>query len=93
MHDTRAFRNSFPGPASRLAELMAAFHLPSGEHGCWPRQGTFPRFSTWNVFTALPTLITVKFLIEYLTLRLPTVVSGPLAPVMGGRGRGVRWVT
>src|SRR5215469_14643936 len=30
MHEARAFRNSFPGPASRVVFAVAAFHLPSG---------------------------------------------------------------
>src|SRR3954463_4445842 len=54
IHDTRASRNSLPGPASSVAEPSAAFHFPSGEHGCRFLHGTFPWFSTWNVFAALP---------------------------------------
>src|SRR4029077_2477914 len=64
MHETRALRNSFPWPASSVVEPSAAFHLPSGEHGCWPLHGTLPLLSTSNVCTALPTLTSVLLLIE-----------------------------
>src|SRR5690242_1744585 len=33
MQERRALRNSLPSPASRDTEPIAAFHLPSGEHG------------------------------------------------------------
>src|SRR5208283_1838485 len=33
MQVTLAFWNSFPSPASREVEAMAAFHFPSGEQG------------------------------------------------------------
>src|SRR5437588_3282863 len=44
MQETLALRNSFPAPASREAEPIAAFQAPSGEHGAWPLHGTFPLF-------------------------------------------------
>jgi hypothetical protein len=34
---------------------MDAFHVPSGEHGGFPPQGTFPVFGTANVLAVLPT--------------------------------------
>src|SRR5690242_10658982 len=46
MHDTLAFRNSFPAPASKDMEPMAAFQRPSGEHGSCRLHGTFPVFCT-----------------------------------------------
>src|SRR5580700_6643263 len=64
MQETRASRNSLPAPASSDAEPMAAFHLPSGEHGRCFLQGTFPRFSISKDLAALPTLSSVCALIE-----------------------------
>src|SRR5690348_4716640 len=64
MHDARAFRNSFPAPASSVALPVDAFHLPSGEQGGRPLQGTLPTFSTSNDRTALPTVADVPDLIE-----------------------------
>src|SRR5712692_9037816 len=78
IHETLAFWKSLPSPASRNAEAIVAFHLPSGEHGCWPLQGTSPLFTTWNVFTALPMFTVVVFFTEYLTLTLATTTSGRL---------------
>src|SRR5580698_9779398 len=79
IHDARGFRNSFPVPASRVAEPCAARHLPSGEHGRCPLHGTLPVFSTWNVFTALPTLNSVIARPEYLTRTFATFTAGPVA--------------
>src|SRR6202011_863265 len=76
MHEALASRNSLPGPASREADPSAAFHLPSGEHGCCPLQGTLPLFSTSKVCTALPTLISVRAFIEYRTRTFPTLICG-----------------
>src|SRR5579864_8637428 len=76
MQDTRTLRNSFPGPASRVVEPSAAFHLPSGEHGCWPLQGTLPLFWISNVCTALPTFTSVRLLMEYRNRTLLTFISG-----------------
>src|SRR5690242_4506585 len=56
IQDNLAFRNSFPSPASRLAEATAAFHSIPGEHGGLPAQGTLPVLATSKVLTALPTL-------------------------------------
>src|SRR5215469_2460064 len=64
MQESLAFRNSFPSPASRVAEPIAAFHSIPGEHGGLPWQGTFPLFTTPNVFTALPTFSAVVVEIE-----------------------------
>src|SRR6185312_1994922 len=61
-HETRASRNSFPSPASRDAPPIAAFHLPSGEHGEWPPQGTFPVFATSKLLRALPVSTLVRWL-------------------------------
>src|SRR3954471_16893540 len=49
MHDVLALRNSFPSPASRDADPIAAFHFPSGEHGGCFRHGTLPVFTTLKV--------------------------------------------
>src|SRR5205085_11403610 len=76
MHDARALRNSFPAPASSNVLPLAAFHLPSGEHGGWPLHGTLPTFETSKERTALPTVATVPLLIEYRTVRLPMVCLG-----------------
>ena len=54
---------------------MLAFHLPSGEQGCWPLHGTFALLTTAKVFTALPTLIGVMVLTEYLAMILAIVTS------------------
>src|ERR1700746_1751707 len=88
MQDTRALRNSFPTPASSVVDPSAAFHLPSGEHGCWPLQGTFPLFWISNVCAALPTLTSVLLLIEYLTRTLLTLTSGwpDGSSALSGRG-------
>src|SRR5580700_795495 len=75
MQDTRALRNSFPVPASRNAEPIAAFHLPSGEQGARRWQGTFPVFTTWNGFAALPMFTVLMAFIEYLTLTREIVVA------------------
>src|SRR5579864_9439130 len=76
MQETRALRNSFPGPASSVVDPSAAFHLPSGEHGCWPLQGTLPLFWISNVWTALPTFTSVLLLMEYRKRTLLTFISG-----------------
>src|SRR5579863_5427603 len=78
MQETRASRNSLPASASRDVEPSAAFHLPSGEQGCWPWQGTSPLFSIWNVLTTLPTFTTVVALMVNLTRTFETVVTGPV---------------
>ena len=72
IQETLAFRNSFPSPASSDAEPIAAFHLPSGEHGGRPLQGTLPVLITWKVFTALPIFTAVVALMEYLAETLAT---------------------
>src|SRR5882724_2153157 len=64
IQEVRALRNSFPSPASSDAEPIAAFHLPSGEHGGRFLQGTLPVFATSKVLTALPTLAVLVVLIE-----------------------------
>src|SRR5580704_12508990 len=76
MQEARAFRNSLPVPASSVAEPTAARHLPSGEHGRCPLQGTLPLFSTWNVCTELPTFSSVITRPEYLTRTFATFTSG-----------------
>src|SRR5271157_4178775 len=55
MQETRAFLNCCPSPASIVTPPTAAFHLPSGEHGGCPVQGTLPVFGTVNVLAVLPT--------------------------------------
>jgi len=94
MQDTRALRKWLPDPASSDAEPIAAFHLPSGEHGFWPRQGTPPLFSTWNALTELPMFIAVRDLMEYRTRMLATCVWGPVGVVVDAvaLGNGVRRV-
>src|SRR3982750_3223238 len=59
MHDTRAFRNWLPVPASKTAELTVAFHFPSGEHTLLPSQAIPPVFTASNVFTSAPMLAPV----------------------------------
>src|SRR5580704_16393368 len=59
MQETLGLRNSFPSPASRDMELMAAFHFPSGEQGGRLLQGVFPVLATWNVLTVPPTFASV----------------------------------
>src|ERR1700730_6793220 len=76
MHEALASRNSLPGPASRETDPSAAFHLPSGEHGCCPLQGTLPLFSTAKVCTALPTLVAGMAFIEYRTRTFPSLTCG-----------------
>src|SRR4051794_35476304 len=78
IQETLAFRNSFPAGASMVADPITAFHFPSGEHGSRPSQGTLPLFTTWNVFTALPTLTVVVALMEYLANTFATTASGRL---------------
>src|ERR1700730_13457980 len=75
MHEVLALRNSFPSPASRVAEPIEAFHFPSGEHGSCLRQGTLPWFGTSKGFTALPTLAAVVVLMEYRASTLDTATS------------------
>src|SRR5580698_9217290 len=60
MQDTRAFSNCCPWPASIVTPPVAAFHLPSGEHGGFAPQGTLPVFGTVNVLAVLPTLTVVE---------------------------------
>src|SRR5215467_8233770 len=79
MHDTLTSRNSFPAPASKDMEPIAAFQRPSGEHGSCPLHRRFPVFCTWNVFTALPMFNVVVAFIEYLTRRSATVAVGRFA--------------
>src|SRR5581483_5073965 len=81
MHETRASLNSFPWPASRVVESIAAFHFPSGEQGCWFLHGTFPRFSTWKVFTALPIFTSLVVFTEYRTVTLLIAVGGRVSLV------------
>src|SRR5208283_2968640 len=64
MQEARALRNSLPAPASRDTELIAAFHLPSGEHGRCFLQGTLPWFSISNALATLPTLKSLWVLME-----------------------------
>jgi hypothetical protein len=64
MQDNLAFRNSFPSPASSVAEPTAAFHLIPGEQGGFPAQGRFPVFMTSKVLTALPMLTAFVVSIE-----------------------------
>ena len=93
IHDALALRNSFPVPASREAEPIAAFHFPSGEHGGCPWQGTFALFITWKVFTALPMFTAVVVFMEYLTMTFPITISG-LSDADGVlRSTGTRWTT
>src|ERR1700689_2836194 len=54
IHDTRAFSNCCPWPASMVAPPIAALHLPSGEQGGLAAQGTSPVFGTVKVFAVLP---------------------------------------
>src|SRR4026209_1582738 len=82
IQDTLAFRNSFPSPASKKAEPIAAFHFPSGEHGWRPLQGTLPVLSTWNIFTALPMFTDVVALMEYLAETLAITISGRLCALV-----------
>src|SRR6266496_5935303 len=76
--EARAFRNSFPSPASMDAEAIVAFHFLSGEQGSRPLQGTLPVFTTWNICTALPTLTAVVAFMEYLARTCATTTSGRL---------------
>jgi len=76
MQETLAFRNSFLSPASSDMEPIAAFHLPSDEHGARLSQGWFPVLATSNVFTALPTSASVVAFTEYLTRALETATAG-----------------
>src|SRR5215471_2447913 len=76
MQEARALRNALPTPASRLAEVSVAFHLPSGEQGRWSLHGMFPLFGASNVLTALPTLSSVIDLTVYLTRTLDTLMVG-----------------
>jgi hypothetical protein len=46
MQESRALSYVFPTPASSEVEAIAPFHLPSGEQGGWPLQGTLPLFTT-----------------------------------------------
>src|SRR6202044_1990217 len=55
IHETRAFLNSCPTPASMVTPPTDAFHWPSGEHGALFSQGTLPLFGTVKVLAALPT--------------------------------------
>src|ERR1700739_457285 len=64
MQDNLAFRNSFPSPASSVADATAALHLMPGEQGGFPAQGTFPIFATAKVLTALPMLTAFVVSIE-----------------------------
>jgi hypothetical protein len=76
MQETRAFPKTFPCPASRDAEPIAAFHLSSGEQGlCW-WHGTFPVFTTWNVVTPAPTFTSAVVSMEYLTKTFATTTFG-----------------
>src|SRR5579859_961939 len=76
IHEARALRNAYPGPASKVADPRAAFHLPSGEQRDSPLQGTLPLFSTSKVLTALPTFSSVMALSVCLTRTLATLTSG-----------------
>src|SRR5579862_7201533 len=76
MQEARALRNALPTPASMLAEVRVAFHLPSGEQGRWFLQGTFPVFWTSNVLTALPTFSSVIVLTVYRTRTFDTLMVG-----------------
>ena len=76
IHEARALRNALPAPASKVAEPMAAFHLPSGEQRDSPLQGTLPLFSISKILTALPTFRSVMALTVYLTSTLATLTSG-----------------
>src|SRR5579863_7490859 len=75
MQETRAFWNCWPSPASIVTATFAAFHLPSGEHGSWPAQGTSPIFGTVNVLAVLPTLTVVELFSEYRTRTSLTVMA------------------
>ena len=66
MQETLTLRNSFPSPASRDTEPIAAFHLPPGAHGGRLSHGVFPMLITWNVFTAVPIFASVVAFTEYL---------------------------
>jgi ABC-type polysaccharide transport system permease subunit len=55
---------------------MVAFHLPSGEHGGFLLQGTFPGLITWKVFTAFPMFASVVAFTEYLIRGLEMIDRG-----------------
>src|SRR3954471_10756264 len=74
MQDARMLRNSLPTPASRVAEPIAAFHFPSGEHGGRSLHSSLPLFCTSKGRAALATFITVAVLIEYRTTILLEIV-------------------
>src|ERR1035437_98171 len=76
MHDALTSLNSFPTPASRVAEPVEAFQFPSGEQSGWRTQGTFPLLTAWKVLTALPIFDSVVELTVYLTLMLDTTIGG-----------------
>src|SRR5262245_3727973 len=67
IQETLTFWNSWPSPASSDIEPIAAFHLPSGEQGDRPSQGTLPVLTTSNVFAVLPIVIVVVALTAYRT--------------------------
>src|SRR5581483_1986623 len=90
-HESLAFRNSFPSPASSDADAMAAFHSIPGEQGGLPSQRTFPLLTTENVLTALPTLTAVFIEIDYRTEIPVTLTAGPCVGVSGRVG--TMWAT
>src|ERR1700749_5059471 len=57
IQNTRAFRNTFPSPASSEAEPIEAFHLPSGEEGPRGSRGTMPVWGSWKLVTPVPMFI------------------------------------
>src|SRR5580700_1896138 len=65
IQDTLASWNTFPSPASRVAESIVAFHLPSGEHGKRSLHGTLPVFTIWNVFKPIPMFSVLVASVEY----------------------------
>src|SRR5207248_2168460 len=77
IQDTLTFWNSCPSPASSDKDPMVAFHLPSGEHGERPLQGTLPVLITSKVFVVLPTLSVVVALTAYRIRIFATAILKP----------------
>src|ERR1700676_603735 len=86
MHEARTSRYSWSGPASRFTDPVEAFHSPSGEQGACRLQGTLPWFTTWNVLTALPMLVSPCELTVWRMRMLDTTDSFLFARA-GGSGR------